>query len=502
MDDDQQHEEPQSAPLPAGDAWGDPIDEARKQELWQRQRVWSEETNQGERQGPFADERLTGAEVFWLAVSAIAGPEADAEAMTTAEQQLRAAATDSSVRYKVDLSQLHLEQTNLNGAYLEKAILHRVHLEGAYLNDAHLEGAYLNDAQLQGATLGYTQLQGAYLSGAQLQGAILSHAQMERTSLNSAHLERANLNSAQLKRADLGGAYLDRTDLFGADLQEATFLSAKMQMANLFGAQLEGANLGGAQLQGADLGRAQLQGVDLSGVQMQGADFRRASLDKQTQLDRVILTDVRLDGVIFDNTNLSVVDWTLVPILQDERVAQQRWYGDETSWSEGKRGKRKSHVDRKGEYQAAVRAYRRLAVALQANGLNEEAVEYTYRAQVMQRRAYWYGNAYGRWSFSALLAMLAGYGYRLGRILLAYAILLLTFALAYYLTGILAPGSGKPLAWYEALLVSFTAIHGRVFIGQFGLDSIYSWIAGIEAVAGIVVEGVFVAMLIQRFFSR
>jgi len=499
-DDDQQHDDQPQAETPStGDAWGDPIDEARKQELWARLRAWWEETDHGELQGPFAGERLTGAEVFWLAVSAIAGPEADAEAMTTAEQQLRAAATDSSVRYKVDLPQLHLEQTNLNGAYMEKAILHRVHLEGAYLNDAHLEGAYLNDAQLQGATLGYTHLQGAYLSGAQLQGAILSHAQMERTSLNSAHLERANLNSAQLKRADLGGAYLDRTDLFGADLQEATFLSAKMQMANLFGAQLEGANLGGAQLQGADLGRAQLQGVDLSGVQMQGADLRRASMDKQTQLDRVILTDVRLDGVIFDNTNLSAVDWTLVPILQDERVAQQRWYGDETSWS---KGKRKSRIDRKDQYQAAVRAYRRLAVALQANGLNEEASEYTYRAQVMQRRAYWYGRAYGRWAFSALLAVLAGYGYRLGRILLAYAIILLTFALAYYLTGILVPGSGKPLAWYEALLVSFTAIHGRVFIGQFGLDSVYSWIAGIEAVAGIVIEGVFVAMLIQRFFSR
>jgi hypothetical protein len=58
------------------------------------------------------------------------------------------------------------------------------------------------------------------------------------------------------------------------------------------------------------------------------------------------------------------------------------------------------------------------------------------------------------------------------------------------------------MPWYHALLISFTAIHGRVFLGQFGLDSPLSWIAGIEAVTGIVIEGVFVAMLIQRFFGR
>jgi hypothetical protein len=49
--------------------------------------------------------------------------------------------------------------------------------------------------------------------------------------------------------------------------------------------------------------------------------------------------------------------------------------------------------------------------------------------------------------------------------------------------------------------VSLTAIHGRVFFEQFGF-SLKSWIAAVESVVGIVIEGVFVAMLIQRFFSR
>ena len=81
----------------------------------------------------------------------------------------------------------------------------------------------------------------------------------------------------------------------------------------------------------------------------------------------------------------------------------------------------------------------------------------------------------------------------------AYLLILLVFAAAYLGGGQI---SGQHLAWYEALLVSFTAIYGRVFIGQFGLDGPLSWIAGVEAVAGILIEGVFIAMLIQRFFAR
>jgi hypothetical protein len=53
--------------------------------------------------------------------------------------------------------------------------------------------------------------------------------------------------------------------------------------------------------------------------------------------------------------------------------------------------------------QAAVRGNRRLAVALQANGLSEDASRYTYRAQILQRKALFYegasrpGSARGRW---------------------------------------------------------------------------------------------------------
>jgi hypothetical protein len=50
------------------------------------------------------------------------------------------------------------------------------------------------------------------------------------------------------------------------------------------------------------------------------------------------------------------------------------------------------------------------------------------------------------------------------------------------------------------LQISLNAIHGRVFFVQFGLDSLQSWLATAESVIGIVIEGVFVAMIIQRLF--
>jgi hypothetical protein len=54
---------------------------------------------------------------------------------------------------------------------------------------------------------------------------------------------------------------------------------------------------------------------------------------------------------------------------------------------------------------------------------------------------------------------------------------------------------------FNALLVSLTAIHGRTFFEQFAFTA-QGWVAAVESIIGIVIEGMFVAMLIQRFFGR
>ena len=54
----------------------------------------------------------------------------------------------------------------------------------------------------------------------------------------------------------------------------------------------------------------------------------------------------------------------------------------------------------------------------------------------------------------------------------------------------------------QAYLESITAIHGRVFLEQFSLATPQIWLTALEAIAGLVIEGIFIAMLIQRFFGR
>jgi hypothetical protein len=222
-----------------------------------------------------------------------------------------------------------------------------------------------------------------------------------------------------------------------------------------------------------------------------GAVHRGASFDKVLRLNDAVLTGARFDQVTFDNTNLPVVDWSLVDILGDERTARER---------KNDAGKPKPRAQRRNEYKAAVRANRVLAVALQAQGLSEDAARFAYHSQVVRRRVYRLQRQPGAYLFSVLLATLAGYGYRLWRILLTYVLALVLFAAAYFAAGVWL--GGTHLEWYEALLVSLTAIHGRVFITSFGLDGFQSWVAVVESVVGIVIEGTFVAMLIQRFFGR
>lgn len=311
--------------------------------------------------------------------------------------------------------------------------------------------------------------------------------------LENLHLEGADLFRAQLKGAYLIEARLEGVNLSDAQLQGADLRNARLEGSSLSDAQLQGARLGGARLGGADLSGAQLKGADLSGAQLAGADLTTASFDKTSRLNDAVLIGASLDQVTFDNTNLSVVDWKLVPVLGDELRAQT---------SKARDGKRKTRTQRIQEYKAAARAYRRLSVALQANGLSEEASEYLYRAQIMQRRLAWRERRLGAYLFSALLAVLAGYGYRLWRIGVSYLSAVALFALAYLTARFFA---GTVIDWRqvgEAAQISLNAIHGRVFFAQFALDTAQSWIATVESVVGIVIEGVFVAMLIQRFFGK
>lgn len=157
---------------------------------------------------------------------------------------------------------------------------------------------------------------------------------------------------------------------------------------------------------------------------------------------------------------------------------------------------------RSTSFRAAARANRQLATVLRAQGLTDDADRFGYHAQVCQRRLFSLQRQWGRWFLQTLLAVLAGYGYRLGRIFAVYVLLVGLFAAAFLASaGVVSQATPTAPQVLDALQISLNAIHGRVFFAQFHLDTLQSWLATAESIIGIVIEGVFVAMLVQRFFG-
>jgi len=196
---------------------------------------------------------------------------------------------------------------------------------------------------------------------------------------------------------------------------------------------------------------------------------------------------VLLAGVRWSDVDLSVVDWTQMNILGDEYQARRR---------EKENGEAKDSTTRLEEYRTAVRANRQLAVALQGEGLNEEAARFAYRAQRLQRVVLRRQSKLGQYLFSLFLDLLVGYGYRPGRTVSWYLAIIFGFAIVYLQFGHLPP--------LEAFIFSMTSFHGRGFFpaNTLLLNDARVIFAAFEAVIGLLIEASLIATFTQRFFGK
>lgn len=256
-------------------------------------------------------------------------------------------------------------------------------------------------------------------------------------------------------------------DLSYADLREMHLEGAYLRKCNLLEANLFGAHLEGANLNSADLERADLRLAFFSNA----TRLNRANLGGKSKDDGASFADAYWGG-----TNLEVVDWASIKTLGDEQKARQRKPALPYS------------------YRSAARANRQFSLALRDQGLVEEADRFAYRAQLLQRVVWRHQRKWLKYIFSWFLYLLAGYGYRPGRSLIAYLFLIIWFAGAFYAFG--------HLAWYEALVVSLTAFHGRGFFSQqYQPGDPQSIIAALEAVMGLLIEVSLIATFTKRFFG-
>ena len=118
----------------------------------------------------------------------------------------------------------------------------------------------------------------------------------------------------------------------------------------------------------------------------------RASLESAVLSDKRHIGP-RLADADLAGANLASVNWTQVKMLGDEDEALQKKVSGKV-------------IDKRvllAEFEVAVRANRQLAIALQAQGLDEYAALFAYRAQLLQREVLKLQRKFSQYLFSLFL---------------------------------------------------------------------------------------------------
>jgi uncharacterized protein YjbI with pentapeptide repeats len=486
---------------------------------------WSDERQHAREGLDLRGADLRGADLRGLPLARLCGGLTGGtdEQYEAAAIHLEGARLSNAALQGANLRQGHLEQVDLQKAQLAEASLVRVYLTKADLRQAQLQGADLREARLENADLREAHLEGGRLQEALLGYARLGGAYLEGATLDKAHLEGALLQEAHLEATFCRGTYFTRAYLRDAHFEAAFLLRTHLEEAHLEGGHLEGAELRGAYLQGTNLYGAHLEGRPITPEEvarlgrwrhwkdlpdhLPPADLRGAFLDSATNLRHAILGRAQHGYILLADVNWGGANLAVVPWLPRKRSAPWKrvrpmMLGDERNARrrKGADGKVKDADTRYQDYEAAVRANRQLAVALRAQGLDEDAAYFAYRAQVLQRQVLLRQYRLGAFSFSLFLDALAGYGYRPGRSLLVYLLVVLGWASAYFVVSQTTAPHLTPLA---ALIFSITSFHGRGFFpGGIPLDDPLTVLAAAEAMIGLVIEISFIATFTQRFFGK
>ena len=315
--------------------------------------------------------------------------------------------------------------------------------------------------------------------------------------LRGTNLKQVDLSHLPLARM-LGGLTWDEWN--EASEQQRSNAVVLMQEANLRGAHLECARFRGAHLEGANLKYSYLEAAQFRYTHLERANLGGAFMDR-TDLYRATISDEKHIGpslvdIHWGDANLSVMKWSQVAMLGDEYKARQE--------------KLKDKSIRLGEYEVAVRVNHQLVVALQSQGLNEDASRFAYRAQALQRVvlrlqafqpqvSFWQRvRKLSSYCFSLFLDVLAGYGYQPAKTALWYLFVIACFTSAYAFFGHL------PLL-PDALVFSFMSFHGRGFFpslsNETNLHNPLVILAAAEAVIGLFIEISFIATFTKRFFG-
>ena len=274
----------------------------------------------------------------------------------------------------------------------------------------------------------------------------------------------------------------------GLDLSLRNFRSANLANINLRGVVLREADLGRVDLRDAELFRADLTGADLFRTDLRGAFLAQANLEG------AFILAVRID----DQTNLDDINW-----------GHKRIDG----WEQIK------------FYQNARANYRMLNTWYQHHGQNDVAGDFLYREWVCKRLESWEdltnGLSWRPWSFLKAITwgrwlslvtflwllvheLMFGYGERPVRVVLAAIVVVMGFALVYFVypfseLSVIRGTEFLDRAWqsYYFSLVSFTTLGYGEWVKH--PDNWLRYVGGLESFIGLFLTALFLVTFNRKW---
>jgi len=304
---------------------------------------------------------------------------------------------------------------------------------------------------------GVYPFRGMKLSRADVEWLVATHENAQSSQASSdeqqQHPQGLDLRGADLRYADLHALPLAR---LRGSLTREEWEDATEEQRAAAAVLLTGANLSEAHLEEADLIEAHLEKAALHEAHLEKADLARAHMDRAF-LARAHLKEADLSEAHLEKADLSEVH------MQGATL-------------------KLAHLERTFLYRAHLEGVR---------------LSRTHIKEARLKKAVESGEQY---LFSLLLDLLAGYGYRPGRSVEAYLVVIFGFMGLYLLN---AHSAAVHLTWDEALVLSVISFHGRgFFLQNIALGDTFVRLAAAEAVLGLVIEISFIATFTQRFLGR
>ncbi|WP_329312196.1 pentapeptide repeat-containing protein [Streptomyces sp. NBC_01262] len=336
-------------------------------------------------------------------------------------------------------------------------------------------------------------------SGLDLRGVDLSGEDLSGLPLRNAV---AGLSGAAWRVVDQGAQNADHRETLyrraAITLRDSSLVNSDLSGASLTHADLRGVNMSDCHLEGADLFRVNLGGD-------RPASLHGAICNHDTRFNEAVLASPegvgpRLFDVRWNGSSLTGINWSdLKKVAEETRSFHEsrRRIGD--SW--------KDHNKRRITwYLEAAQTYGQLSSVLRTQGLNDQARRFTYRAEVARFWSLLHSSLsstkkWPQFLFSLLLGVISGWGYRLYRSAILYAVAVFVFAVLYRET---SSDAGNPeYSWREAITLSVIAFHGRAFYPNdpYALNTGFATVGAVEAFIGLFIEAIVIATLTRRIFS-